>query len=104
MNRRQFLTLGAVGGTTFALGGVVRFGWSTARAQGLSVPSVDRLVLTTAVDNIYDHGPVLARARVPVRKGDSVHTLAARVFKAECRVYPAILEKISRGRLRLPIR
>lgn len=54
MNRRQFLTLGAVGGATFALGGLGRLGGSTARAQSLSVPSVDRLVLTTAVDNVYD--------------------------------------------------
>ena len=54
MNRRQFLALGAVGGGTFALGGLGRLGRGTAGAQGASVPTVDRLVMTNVVDNIYD--------------------------------------------------
>ena len=54
MNRRQFLTLGAVGGGTFALGGPGRIGSGTAGAQGAGVPTVDRLVMTNVVDNIYD--------------------------------------------------
>ncbi len=57
-----------------------------------------------AVDNVYDHGPVLARSRVPVRKGDTVHTLAARVFRAECRLYPEVLRRIATGRIPLPVR
>ena len=57
-----------------------------------------------AVDNVYDHGPVLAQARVPVRKGDTVHTLAARVFRAECRLYPEVLQRIAVGKIALPIR
>lgn len=40
------------------------------------------------VDDEYDHGPVLVQARVPVRPGDSVESLAARVFEAECATYP----------------
>ena len=57
-----------------------------------------------AVDNVYDHGPVLARSRVPVLGGDTVHTLAARVFRAECRLYPQVLRRIASGRIPLPIR
>lgn len=40
------------------------------------------------VDDEYDHGPIVAQARVPVRPGDTVETLAARVFEAECILYP----------------
>lgn len=56
-----------------------------------------------AVDNVYDHGRILAQARVPVRKGDTVPLLAARVFRAECRLYPAVLERIASGKLPLPV-
>jgi len=43
------------------------------------------------VDDEYDHGPVLARTRVPVRPGDDVEALAARVFEAECETYPRVI-------------
>ena len=52
MKRRQFLGLGMVATGTFALGGLARLGG--AGAQSLQVPTVDRLVMTNAVDNIYD--------------------------------------------------
>ncbi|HWP34463.1 MAG TPA: MBL fold metallo-hydrolase [Thermodesulfobacteriota bacterium] len=54
MNRREFLKLGAVAGGTVALGGLLRLTGRAAAASGQTVPAVDRLVLTTAVDNIYD--------------------------------------------------
>lgn len=40
------------------------------------------------VDDEYDHGPILAQARVPVLPGDDVALLAGRVFEAECATYP----------------
>ncbi|MGQ0551885.1 MAG: phosphoribosylglycinamide formyltransferase [Planctomycetota bacterium] len=40
------------------------------------------------VDEEYDHGPVVAQTRVPVLADDTVATLAARVFAAECTTYP----------------
>ena len=58
MNRRRFLVLGAVSTGIVAVGGVARLQRS-AIAQTLSVPTVDHLVLTCVVDNIYD---VFARA------------------------------------------
>jgi 7,8-dihydropterin-6-yl-methyl-4-(beta-D-ribofuranosyl)aminobenzene 5'-phosphate synthase len=54
MNRRSFLVLGAVGSGVFTLGSVGWLGRGAARAQGGSVPVVDRLVMTNVVDNIYD--------------------------------------------------
>jgi formyltetrahydrofolate-dependent phosphoribosylglycinamide formyltransferase len=39
-------------------------------------------------DYEYDHGPVILRKSVPVLPGDTPETLAARVFEAECEVYP----------------
>ena len=54
MNRRQLLKLGAVGTGVFALGGIGRVSRGSAGAQMSLVPTVDRLVMTTAVDNVYD--------------------------------------------------
>lgn len=48
------------------------------------------------VDDRYDHGEILAQSEVPVRPGDDVHTLAARVFEAECELYPAVLANLAR--------
>lgn len=50
-------------------------------------------------DDRYDHGPIVVQERVPVLPGDTPETLAARVFEAECRVYPKaismLLERMS---------
>jgi len=54
MNRRRFLKLGAVTGGAVALGGVGRMGGRAASAQSGAVPTVDRLVMTSVVDNFYD--------------------------------------------------
>lgn len=40
-----------------------------------------------------DEGPVLGQARVPVMPGDTEETLAARVLRAEHRLYPAELAR-----------
>ena len=50
------------------------------------------------VDNIYDHGRILAQAKVPVKRSDTPDTLAARVFKAECQLYPEVLQRIAAGK------
>jgi formyltetrahydrofolate-dependent phosphoribosylglycinamide formyltransferase len=44
-----------------------------------------------------DDGPILGQARVPVLPGDNEDTLAARVLKAEHRLYPAALADFCRG-------
>lgn len=43
------------------------------------------------VDEIYDHGRILLQRRVPILNADDVHSLAARVFEAECRALPEAL-------------
>lgn len=42
-----------------------------------------------------DEGPILAQAAVPVIEGDSAESLAARVLKAEHRLYPLALRKFA---------
>jgi folate-dependent phosphoribosylglycinamide formyltransferase PurN len=51
------------------------------------------------VDDHYDEGRILAQATVEVLAGDTPETLAARVFAAECRLYPDALARIVRGEL-----
>lgn len=45
MERREFLRLGAVAGGTIFLGGVSRLGGSPASAAGITIPTVDQLVM-----------------------------------------------------------
>lgn len=59
-----------------------------ARLAGCSVH-----VVTEGVDE----GPLVAQAAVPVLDGDTAETLAARVLKAEHKLYPAALRKFAGG-------
>lgn len=47
------------------------------------------------VDDHYDTGRILGQERVAVLPGDDTSTLAARVFEAECRLYPAVLNQLA---------
>lgn len=51
------------------------------------------------VDNEYDHGPIIAQHPVPVLPGDTVESLSARVFAAECRLYPAVINALADGQI-----
>lgn len=53
------------------------------------------------VDEIYDHGPVLARRAIPVRQGETADSLAARVAEVERRLYVDTIDRIIRGTIRL---
>jgi formyltetrahydrofolate-dependent phosphoribosylglycinamide formyltransferase len=53
------------------------------------------------VDDVYDHGPVIARWPVPVRPGDDEHTLAARVLRAEHLLFPRVVQAVAAGDVRL---
>jgi phosphoribosylglycinamide formyltransferase-1 len=48
-----------------------------------------------------DHGPILAQAAVPVSDGDDPARLAARVLRAEHRIYPAAVQWLLEGRVRV---
>jgi len=50
-------------------------------------------------DNEYDHGPIILQRCVPVEEDDTPDTLAARVFQAECEVYPTAVRLFAEGRL-----
>jgi phosphoribosylglycinamide formyltransferase-1 len=51
------------------------------------------------VDDQYDHGPIIAQRMVEVTGDDTPETLAARVFAAECDVYPEVIRAFAEGRL-----
>ncbi|MDX1965225.1 MAG: phosphoribosylglycinamide formyltransferase [Pirellulales bacterium] len=53
------------------------------------------------VDNQYDQGPIIAQSAVPVLAGDTPVSLAARVFAAECELYPRVIRWLAEGRVRL---
>ncbi len=57
------------------------------------------------VDNEYDAGPVIDRATVPVLPYDTAASLGARVFAAECALYPDAIRRYvaANGRL-FPVR
>ena len=46
------------------------------------------------IDNEYDHGPIIARRRVPVRPDDTPETLAQRVGVAERELYPDVIQNV----------
>lgn len=47
------------------------------------------------VNDEYDAGGIIARVTVPVHQDDDAHTLAARVFTAECDLYPRVLQEMA---------
>jgi formyltetrahydrofolate-dependent phosphoribosylglycinamide formyltransferase len=53
------------------------------------------------VDEVYDHGAVIAQWPVPVRLDDDEHTLAARVLRAEHLLYPRVVHAVAAGEVKL---
>lgn len=47
-----------------------------------------------------DDGPILMQARVPIVKGDTPDSLAARVLKEEHRIYPEALRRFAQDMIR----
>ena len=66
-----------------------------AAGDGESGPTVH------VVDEVYDHGPILAQARVPVLADDTPDSLAARVLEQEHTLYAETLQKIAVGEIEL---
>jgi phosphoribosylglycinamide formyltransferase-1 len=50
-------------------------------------------------DDTYDTGPIIAQRAVSVLEDDTVETLAARVFKEECKALPEVIGLFAEGRL-----
>jgi formyltetrahydrofolate-dependent phosphoribosylglycinamide formyltransferase len=53
------------------------------------------------VDEVYDHGAVIAQLPVPVLPSDDEHTLAERVLRAEHLLYPRVVDAVAAGEVRL---
>jgi phosphoribosylglycinamide formyltransferase-1 len=53
------------------------------------------------VDDLYDHGPIILQAVVPVEDDDTPDTLAARVLEQEHRIYPEALRLLAERRLEI---
>jgi formyltetrahydrofolate-dependent phosphoribosylglycinamide formyltransferase len=51
------------------------------------------------VDEVYDHGPIVAQRCVPVEEGDTTDTLAERVLKVEHQLYAEALQLFAEGRV-----
>jgi phosphoribosylglycinamide formyltransferase-1 len=51
-------------------------------------------------DDTYDSGPIIIQRAVPVLEGDTVESLATRVFKEECKALPEAIALYAEGRLR----
>ena len=47
-----------------------------------------------------DAGPIIAQAAVPVLRGDTADTLAARILRQEHRLYPLVVRWFAEGRIR----
>lgn len=75
--------------------------------RGMYGPRVHEAVLASGakesgatvhlVDEVYDRGPILAQARVPILPGDTAERLAARVLEAEHRLLPAAVLAAARA-------
>ena len=48
------------------------------------------------VDEAFDRGAIIAQEKVPVHKGDTAETLAARVLEAEHRLLPKVVLDLAR--------
>ena len=55
------------------------------------------------VDEVYDHGPVVAQTQVPVLPDDTPGTLAARVLEQEHVLYPETIQRIATGEIDLDV-
>jgi phosphoribosylglycinamide formyltransferase-1 len=53
------------------------------------------------VNEACDEGPIIIQAVVPVFADDTEETLAARILKAEHRIYPRAIQLYAEGRLRV---
>lgn len=53
------------------------------------------------VNEHYDEGTVIAQVSVPVKKDDDAQSLADRVFAAESKLYPEVINKLITGELPL---
>jgi len=82
-------------------GGEGMYGAHVHRAV-IAAGVAESAVVVHAVDDVYDHGPEIARRAVPVLPGDTADSLEARVKAVEPDFFVEVLSRIARGELVLP--
>jgi formyltetrahydrofolate-dependent phosphoribosylglycinamide formyltransferase len=83
-----------------AFGGPGMYGARVHRAV-LTAGAAESGASVHFVDDVYDHGAVIAQWPVPVHPGDDEHTLAARVLRVEHVLYPRVVQAVAAGEVRL---
>ena len=75
------------------------------RVHEAVLASGDRIsgVTVHLVDEVYDHGPVVAQTQVPVLPDDTPGTLAAKVLEQEHILYPETIQRIATGEIDLDV-
>jgi len=78
---------------------------------GMYGPRVHRAVIAAGaresgptvhfVDDVYDHGAIIAQWPVPVLANDDEHSLARRVLRAEHLLFPRVVDAVAAGHVRL---
>lgn len=53
------------------------------------------------VDDKTDHGPIISQTAVPVNEGDTANDLKERILKEEHRLFPAAIQLIAEGKIRI---
>lgn len=56
------------------------------------------------VDEEYDHGPIIIQKKVKVKKDDTPESLQKRVLKIEHKLYPYVVSRLCKGKIKLPVR
>lgn len=82
-------------------GGQGMYGMNVHRAA-LAAGEAESGATVHLINEVYDQGPILAQARVPVLPDDTPESLQARVLQQEHRLYPETIARIARGGLELP--
>lgn len=77
-------------------GGAGMYGARVHRAV-LAAHAVESGPTVHFVDEVYDHGAVIAHRAVPVLPGDDEHSLAARVLAAEHLLLPRVVQAVAAG-------
>jgi len=54
------------------------------------------------VDEEYDHGPIIIQKKVKVKKNDTPESLQKRVLKIEHKLYPYVVSRLCKGKIKLP--
>ncbi|MEZ5174631.1 MAG: phosphoribosylglycinamide formyltransferase [Acidimicrobiia bacterium] len=76
-----------------------RFPGTRAIEEALEAGVTESGVTVHFVDELVDHGPIIAQRSVPVHDEDTVETLRQRIQGVEHRLYPEVVAAFGRGEI-----